>query len=188
MSLKTPLSFFNFHVITHFVIMLRKYILGVWKTWHFGLGAASHKIHRESGELMRVITKHAKVCATNICELLGRSAIIWDFLVRQQPYSSTYVTIERASTVPGNTCRDFWQWHRARVPCNWHARVQKTYTLLEKKVVTPTLRQYNRYGSNFCASSRLKLTWHIPVTALQRNPTLASPDFHSNAKSDRWTP
>ena len=62
------------------------------------------------------------------------------------------------------------------------------YTLLEKKVFTPPFEAINRYGSNFCASSGLKLKWNVPVTAPQQNPTLRWPDFHSNAMWERWSP
>ena len=56
-----------------------------------------------------------------------------------------------------------------------------------KKVLTPHLRRWNRYGTNFCASIGTKLTvgWNVPVTASQQNPTLTWPDFHFSAKWDR---
>ena len=50
-----------------------------------------------------------------------------------------------------------------------------------KRLLHPHLRQSNRYGSNCCVSSRMKLTWNVPVTAPQRNSTLPWLDFHFNA-------
>ena len=49
------------------------------------------------------------------------------------------------------------------------------YTLLEKRLLHPHLRQW----SNFCPSSGLKLTWNVPVTAPQQSPTLSWRTFTS---------
>ena len=62
-------------------------------------------------------------------------------------------------------------------------------TLLEKNTLShPHLRQYNRYGSNVCASSGLKLNEIVSVTAPQRHPTLPWQDFHFNGNWDRSSP
>ena len=58
----------------------------------------------------------------------------------------------------------------------------------KKSLSRPNLRQYNRYGSIFCASSVLKSTGKVPVTAPQRNPTLPWQDFHFNGNSYRSSP
>ena len=41
-----------------------------------------------------------------------------------------------------------------------------------KRLLHPHVRQWNRYGRNFCDYSGLRLTWNAPVTAPHRNPTL----------------
>ena len=59
-------------------------------------------------------------------------------------------------------------------------------TLLEKKVVTTPFEAIKSIW--ICTSSGLKLTWNVPVTAPQQNPTLPSQDFYFNAKWDRQSP
>ena len=68
--------------------------------------------------------------------------------------------------------------NRFSKPCKIHISYSWSHIHSWKKVVTPHLRQWNQHGSNFCASSGLKLTWNAPVTAPQWNPTLPWSDFH----------
>ena len=56
-----------------------------------------------------------------------------------------------------------WQWASAAV--------NLSYNLGKKRLPHHHFGQWNRYGSNLCASSVLKLTWNVPVTSPQWNLT-----------------
>ena len=70
---------------------------------------------------------------------------------------------------------------------NVYCRKNAQNTLLEKGCYIAIWGNKIDMDRFCCASSGLKLTWNVHVTAPQQNPTLPWPDFHFNANWDRRT-
>ena len=86
----------------------------------------------------------------------------------------------------------FWRKHLL----NWNEQKPRQHHSINIEIIWLTCNcflcvqtyRHGGHGSKFCASSRLKLTWNIPATAPQRNPTLTWPIFHFSAKWDLRSP